>query len=403
MITDKRLEPRALLAVLLVGLYNAAEALCSIFVSVYFWINSLDFQVVCKHYLAIYIVTPIVFLLSGWFATHFDRLKVYRLGLMLHVVYYACLLTLQEQSPKFAVPLGIIMGVTWGIFWAGANTFDFDVTRLGKRERYLGILQGTTDTFRLIAPMIGGLVIVFAPTELAGYHRVFAIAIGIFIICFILSIWMPRDDTRRPYKIKRALFPGKDQRDWRFIMAAAATLAGTFSIFSFLLGLLMYMETGDEVSVGGFASFQALAGIATALAMSRSIVPRTRLVYLRWGVGLLVLGGALLAFKLDLYTLIIFGFLRAVSGPLFSIPHTGIKLDTIAKSVEEPSQRIEYICAWEVPLAVGRILMMTIMMSLYGLMEDSSTALGLAVFALCSMRLVTYFLLRQTTAARGEV
>lgn len=59
------LHPQAKVAFVLAGLYNAAEALCQVFVSVYFWRNSHDLMVLCWYYLALYAVTPVVFLLAG--------------------------------------------------------------------------------------------------------------------------------------------------------------------------------------------------------------------------------------------------------------------------------------------------------------------------------------------------
>ena len=72
--SQRNLHPKAWVALLLGGLYTAAEALCSIFVSVYFWVNSQDFGVVCRHYLTLFIVTPFVFLLAGWYSQARERL-----------------------------------------------------------------------------------------------------------------------------------------------------------------------------------------------------------------------------------------------------------------------------------------------------------------------------------------
>lgn len=387
---------------LLTGLYAAAESLCSIFVSVYLWVNSHDFSVVCKHYLALYIVVPFVFLLAGWYSQARDRLHVYRLGLVLHAVYYAALLVLRDRSPEYAWQLGALLGVTWGVFWAGANTFNFDVTLPGKRESYLGLIHALTGVFRLLGPLFGSLLIFYAPEALQGYHRVFAVAIVLFATCFVVSFLMPSDSSPRPFRIRRALFPGKDQRDWRLVMTAAMSLAGTFSIFGFLLGLVMYMQTGEELSVGVFASAQAIVGIFVSLVISRLVAPGNRKKFLRWGTMLLVVAGALISFKLTTTTLIVFGLMRAVAGPLFGIPHAGLRLDTIAKCAEEPAQRIEYLCAWEVPLAFGRIIMMLTMMGLYGWLSSNELGLRITLFILCAIRIVTYLILAQTSALRGE-
>jgi MFS transporter, YQGE family, putative transporter len=398
--TQKRLQPGAWLTLLLLGLFCAAQGLCDIFVGVYFYVNSLDLQVVCLHYLTLYIVTPTFFVLSGWYSQARDRLHVFRAGLVLHVVYYAILLTLQERCADYAIPLGALLGVTWGIYYAGANTFNFDFTVHGKREFYLGLMRSVTGSFRLVAPLIGALIIWLSPEKLVGYHRLFAVALVIYCVCFILSFKLPRDSQHRPFRIARALFPGKDQRDWRLVMWASFTLAGSYSIFAFLLSVVLFMETKDELAVGGFASIQALAAILVSMALARTMVPRNRRKFMRWGVVLLVAAGAVISFKLSVLTLVAFGLLRSLAGPLFGIGHTGLRMDIMAKSAEHPSQRIEYLCAWEVPLAAGRIIMMLTVMGLAGWLTESGLGLRIALFMLCAIRIVTYWILSRTSAMR---
>jgi len=402
-VSAARLQPRAPVALALNALYGAAGALCGIFLSVYLWINSRDFEVVCQFYLALYVVTPGVFVLAGWYSQARDRLHVYRVGLVLSAVFYSALLLLRERSPDYALALGALQGVTWGTYWAGVHTLNYDVTALGKREYYFGLVQGLTGLVGLAAPLVSGVIIHFSADTGQGYHRIFAVAVGLYLACCALSFWMPPDKERRPFRIRRALFPGKDQRDWRLVMAASGTLAGTFSIFAFLLGLLMYMETGDELTVGGYASLQALAAVAVSFFVGRAVTPRTRRKFMRWGVIALAAAGGLMAFELTIVTLFLFGLLRSVSAPLFAIPHAGLRYDIIGRSAEEPGQRIEYLCAWEVPLAVGRVIMMLLMMILSGVLRESDVGLRIALFVLCGIRVITYQLLVRTSPmARPE-
>jgi YQGE family putative transporter len=397
----RTLHPKAKIAMLLQAMFSAAEALCAIFVSVYLWANSHDFGVVFKHYLAIYTVTPFVFILAGWYSQARDRLHVYRLGLVLFAIYYATMLALRERTPEFVIPLGILQGITWGVFYAGSNTLDFDVTTRGRREYYFGLVTVATQTTAFALPLLSGFIISRAPTELDGYHRVFAISVAIYLACFAVSFLMPNDREPRPFRLKRALFPGKDQRDWRLLMLASASLSGTFSIFGFLLSLLMFIQTDNAVKVGGFAAVQSLIIIVMAYYLGRTIVPRNRRKALLAGVAALVAAGTMiLVFKISATTLLVFGLLRAISGPLFSIPHSGLRMEIILKCAENPEQRIEYICAWEVPLAIGRIIMMLIMIGLYGWLHENELGLRLMLFMLCAVRVLTYNLLIRTDAMR---
>ncbi len=397
---ERRIESTAWVALALSALYSAAEALCSVFVSVYLWVNSHDFLVVCRYHVTLYFVTPIFFLLAGWYAQARDRSHAYRFGLVLHAVFYATLLGLAERSSAHPVLLGAMLGVTWGVYWAGANTFQFDVTRQGRREYFIGLVTTVGGIVSLLSPLASGLIIGLAPEPRSGYHTIFALVVGLYTISFALSFLMPPDNERRPYRLKRALFPGRDQHDWRMMMWASLSMAGSFNIFPFVLGLLMYMQTGSELSVGGYASLQALAGVIVAYFVGRNVTVRTRRGFMRWGLLVLVAAGTLMLFRISMATLILFGLLRSISGPLFGIPYGGLRYDIIATSAEDPGQRIEYIAAWEVPLAMGRVLMMLTIMGIYSYLSANEMALRLILFIICAIRVVTYRCIVSTDAMR---
>jgi len=398
----QRLDRKASVALTLNALYSAAEGLCSVFVSVYLWINSQDFLTVCCYHVTIYFVTPFFFILAGWYSQARDRLHMYRLGLVLHAVFYATLLVLGERCGDYAVALGALLGMTWGVYWAGANTFNYDVTTPGRREYYIGLVMAAGGTLGLLAPLLSGIIIRVAPTARQGYHTIFAVVLGLYVLSLALSFLIPRDNVWRPFHIARAMFPRKDQRDWQLMMLASASMAGSFNIFPFVLGLMMYMRTNNELSVGGYASLQALAGVVVAFIVARVVTPRTRRPYMLWGLFVLLAAGCLMAFQVTATILIVFGLLRSISGPLFGIAYGGLRYDVIAKVAENPSQRIEYLVAWEVPLAIGRVIMMFFVMGVYYFLNGSEIALRLILFIICFVRILTYQFSTRTSAMREE-
>jgi MFS transporter, YQGE family, putative transporter len=400
LMSSKILEPKARLVLLLNALYMTADALCSVFVAVYLWKSGQRFEVVCYHYLAIFAVTPFVFLLAGWYSQARDRVHMYRLGLFFHAVYYAAILYLQERSVAYAAPLGALLGMTWGFFWAGNNVFHYDATNRDNREYFFGWLTAVSSTARFVAPAIAGWLIEWLPDNRFGYHVIFFLAMCIFLAAMVLSWWMPHDRTRRPFHIRRALFPGPEHRDWRLIMAAALSIAGAFQLFHVLLGLIMYMQTSREGDVGLFASGQALVSIIVAYFAGRLIVPRNRKRAMFLGTLALIAGGVLVLVEINLYTLIAFGFLRSVATPLFQIPHLSVRFQVIDQSVEDPSQRIEYIAAWEVPLAMGRMIMLGLLVTLYLMIGE--WGLRITLFLLCLNRVATYFLVSRTSVIREQ-
>ena len=392
-----RLHPKAWLVIALYALYATAESLCSVFVGVYFYINSLDFRVVCLHYLALYAVTPFVFTLAGWHAKTRDRTRVYRIGLALHAVYYAMLLWLREDSARHPVALGVLLGVTWGFFWVGSNTFQYDFSLRGHGEYYIGLITSMSGAARLLGPLAAGLVIGFAPERQWGYQAVFSLALLIYLVAIALSFRIPHETSPRPFHLRPALLPPRTHRDWRLILAASATLAGSSHIFDFLLALFMLLQTGSEINVGGFASAQALVAVSTAYLAGRWIAPRTRKRAMLAGTALLLAAGLSISIRFDWWTLVLFGFLRSMSEPLFGIPHTGIRFDVMRRTMP-PGDRIEYLCAWEWPLLVGRMFTMALVFWLYAWFGVGG--LRAAIILVSGYRVATYLFLRRISFVR---
>lgn len=397
---DRTLSRNVRVVLLLNVLYYVADALCSVFVGVYFYVHSLRFEVVCYHYLALYFVTPLVYLLAGWYAQRVDRLHVYRLGIAFHAVYYGLLLGLQKAAPDYAVSLGVLLGVAWGLFWAGNNTFNYDVVKAAQRDYFFGWWNAVTGASRFAAPAISALILWSVADEETGYYILFGVAVGLYVIGIGVSALVPPDRVRRPFHLARALFPGKDQRDWRLVMVASATQAGSFHLFYFLLGLAMYMVTDSAALVGVFTAFQFLAGILVSLMVGRLVRPSTRKPCMRWATVLLVAAGAVVAWDMNPWSLVFFGLVRSVALPMFMIPYSSIRFDVIDHSVRDPSERIEYLCASEVPLATGRVLMMLVLLLLAGTLDEPG--IGFALFLLCASRILTYQLIVRTSVVKRQ-
>ncbi|MBI3119977.1 MAG: MFS transporter [Candidatus Hydrogenedentes bacterium] len=381
-------------------LYTIADALCGVFVGVYFYVNSLDFNVVCIHYLVLYLVTPVVFILAGWYSQRHDRLHVFQLGLLLHAVYYGLLLYLGEASARHPVELGFFLGITWGIFWAGNNVFGFDVTAPEERDYFFGWISAATGAARLFAPLLSGAILYWISAPRRGYQVIFALAVLVYLAAIAFSVRVPSDSTPRPFKLWRALFPGRDQRDWRWMMLAATMLSGTFHLLYVVLGVLMYLKTVNEASVGAYAALQAFASILTSYFAGRMVTPRTRPATMRIGVVLLLVAGLIILFQMNLATLILFGFLQAFALPLFVIPHSSLKFDVIERCLDAPHERIEYISAWEIPLAVGRGAAMLLVMGLAYWWGD--LGLRIALFVLCANHLAAYAFVCQVSGFRDR-
>ena len=118
---------------------------------------------------------------------------------------------------------------------------------------------------------------------------------------------------------------------------------------------------------------------------------------MRAGTALLLLAGLAIALRFDWWMLLLFGFLRSVSEPLFGIPHTGIRFDVMRRTAP-PGDRIEYLCAWEWPLLFGRMFTMGMIFALYAWFGVDG--LRAAIILVSGYRIATYLCLRGISFVR---
>jgi YQGE family putative transporter len=392
------LAPFALTAIGLAGLFTAAESFCSAFVGVYLYSSNHDIVPVLKHYLALYGSVPITFVLAGWYAQSRDKMHPYRLGLLLNIGYYAMLLYLRDDAPKYAWQLGAWLGLTWGVFYAGSNTLHFDVSSFGRRAYYLGLVTSVNGFFQLVAPLISGAVIWLSPDRFQGYKIVFGLAIAVYCTCFLISLRLPKERTGAPFKMRHVMFPSAVKRDWRIAMTTGVGQLGIDVVVTILMPLLMFMVTNNEMKVGGFQSFQAMAGVIVAWLVGKMMNSNVRGRFLFTGAGLTLIAAIILYSNVTVWTLIAFGFLRAIGEPMFAIPQAALRWDIIFKSIEVPSERVAYLCAFEVCLGVGRVLAMGPIVILAYLVKPEHAYMVLAgsILFLCLARWACLALLYKT-------
>lgn len=383
------------------ALFWAADGLCSIFVNIYLWRVQREFPVLLRYNLACWVTIPPFILLAGWLAQARDRTWALRIGLALHAVFYLSLLSLREAAVGHVVPLGVVLGVAMGFYYAGLHTLTFDVTAQGERDYYVGLSSFTSGITGAVAPFAAGAVIGLA-AGLRGYVMVFALAVVLYVVAFATSLRLPPDREVRAFRIRVALLPPKEHSDWRRVMALWAVFGGRFGIFMFIVGLLMYMASGSEMVVGGYSLVTGSIRILGSLVVGRAVTPARRLPFMLLGALSGTAAGLIMLGPINLLVVWAFGIMLAVSTPLFSIPSSAIQLDVIGRTAADPSQRVEYVCAREVPLAVGRFIYLAVLWSLYDLLTKNLLGLRIAVCVTAATALLGYFIMSRISFVREE-
>ncbi|GIP38795.1 MFS transporter [Paenibacillus sp. J31TS4] len=388
-----RLSGQCRLLLLVQTLYTIANALSGTFVSIYLWKVKNDYGMIAQFFLATQLLLAAFFWLAGKWVKEANKMNTLRAGIAVSALFYAGVLLLGPKAVHYVWLLGGVQGAAMGLFWAAANVVYFEVTDPDTRDRFngwgglLGSLAG------MLAPWISGFLIT-RMTASTGYRLIFSLSLAIFLGTVVLSFFL----KKRPPLGRYDWFYGfrqlaRPRHPWRRIGAAMAAQGVREGVFSFLIGLLVYIATRNEQKLGNFSLITSGVSLVSFWAVGHWLKPRYRKFGMLAGIAMSIL--VLLPFfhAINYTTLLLFGIGTSLFLPLLLVPSTSIVFDLIGRSEDNAERRVEYIVLRELLLSSGRVAGTVLFLVL---LAGSVTPMRLNVFLLAtgSAPLLTWFFLR---------
>lgn len=350
------LDRQAKLLLLISLLFALSTALSNTFVNVYLWRIKSDYTMIGLFNLFNYLAMAVTFVFAGRLAKNIDRVIAIRLGVFVHAIFYLTVLLLGKLSAKYIIALGIILGIGAGFFWLAFNVLLFEITNRDNRDIFNGINGLLTSAGGIIAPVFSGWLITYMD-DLVGYRIIFGVSFIIFGIAVVISFLLQRRLTREAFRLgsilRKCLQP---DTHWFWVNLAMIAHGLREGVFLFLIGLLVFVTTDNELIVGSFATISSAVSLVGFLVVGKFLRKERRHVFLCTGavlVGLVVLPFIV---KPTTITLFILGIGAALFYPMYMVPMTSKTFDVIGESEETARRRVEYVVARELALNVGRVL-----------------------------------------------
>ncbi|WP_127584109.1 MFS transporter [Paenibacillus koleovorans] len=350
-----RLNRQAWLLLLVNGLFAAANALSGTFVNVYLWKVKNDFAMIGWFAFSHQITMAFTFWLAGKWVKEGNKMNALRLGVVSSALFYLFVLFLERAAADWIVALGIVQGLASGFFWLAFNVVYFEITDPDNRDRFNGWAGLLGSGAGMIAPWVSGFVISQLPGN-AGYRWIFGVSLAVFVLGAVVSFFLKKRKVEGTYDWLLGFRTLRVRGPWRPVFAALVAQGMREGVFGFIIGLLIYIATQNEMHIGNFSLITSALALVSFFVVGRFIKPG----YRKRGmlVGAAVMIGVILPFfwKLNYSTLLIFGIGTALFIPLYVIPMTSSVFDLIGKDEESAKQRVEYVVIRELGLNVGRML-----------------------------------------------
>ncbi len=339
-------------------IYALVMPIVELFVGAYIMRNSSDISLVVIFQLAVYTGIPLTFMINGFLLNRVPIARLYSLGMLLSGVSMFAMMSLDNLNTPGVFLAGLIMGLSYGFFWANRDFLALSTTHDGNRNYYYGIETFFYTMTGIIVPLGAGAFI--AATEHNGWFggkvnvAYYCLTAGVFALSVFASLLVHRGQFQNPKKSPFLFI--KFDRLWNKMLGLAA-LKGVAQGYIVTAPTLLIMSlVGKEGALGLIQGVAAFLSAILLYVLGRTTAPKHRLLIYGLGCSLFVLGALFNAGLYSALGAILFVLCLLFARPLLDIAYFPIQLKVIDVVAEkEKRNQFAYIFNHELGLYLGRL------------------------------------------------
>lgn len=355
-INTERLDRESWYLLTISALHAISLALSNTFVNVYLWKLKQNFLLIGWYNLTHHIAVAVTFVFAGWLSKRIDRVIAIRLGVAIQALFYLTVLFLGTKATDYVVLLGLFAGVGSGFYWLAFNVLYFEITDRENRDSFNGVSGFINSLAGIIAPVLSGWIITRID-HFTGYRIIFWISLGIFVVAVIVSFFLKTRSAHGEFRLKEVLMLTTNQKNkWYWVNMALVAQGIREGVFIFITGLLVYLTTRNELTLGTFYTICNIISLISYYFVGKWMNPERRIKAIL--IGSLALGLFFLPylFLLNTWSMFLFGIGIFLFFPFFYNPLLSIVFDVIGETDETVQLRVEYVVSREISLNIGRTI-----------------------------------------------
>lgn len=391
------LNKDAKLLLLVSTLFTIAVALSNTFVNVYLWKIVKNYFVIGWFNFFHFTGMMITFILAGKMAKTMDRIFLLRLGVGMLSVFFLVVLLLGEKAANHYILVGLLIGIGQGFYWFSFNLLYFEITDPDNRDIFNGMNGLFTSVGGMIAPFLSGWFLSHQK-GVTGYKTIFFISLLVFLLAVIVSFFFYKRKSIGQYRLKQVIKQTLHQKAWSHVFLAMMAQGGREGVITFLIGLLVYIYTKNEFSLGTYSMVISGVSLVTYFLVGKWLKKTWRNHSML--IGSMMMSVAVIPMFLDTNytTLLIYGIGTSIFAPLYFIPLTSVVFDLIGINEDSANLRDEYIVIREIGLNLGR--MFSVLIFIFFIATVGEKSLRFLLLVTGSLPILTWFFMK-TLAVKG--
>ena len=342
-------------------IYAFVLPVIDIFVASYIMRNSNDPSKVILYQLAIYVGIPITFFINGYLLNKINVKRLFSLGMILSGVSMVFMMSLNEINYTGIAVAGLIMGMSFGLYWANRDYLVLATTRDKTRNFYYGL---ETFLYTIIASVVPVMIGWFLMSGNEGESQVSndgvnsayrVITMVVFAITILASVVFHFGKYEKPKSEKFLYF--KFHKLWNKMLQLAVLKGLAQGFIVTAPAMLMMKFFHSEGALGSAISIGAVIAAVIMLVLGKISKPKHRLIIFSVGLISFFLASFFNGLLFNTTGVIIFMFLLLIARPILDIAYFPIQLKVIDTLSEiENRNEFSYILNHEFGLFIGRFI-----------------------------------------------
>ena len=336
-------------------IYAFVLPVIDIFVASYIMRNSNDPSKVILYQLAIYTGIPITFFINGYLLNKINVKKLFSLGTLLSGVSMMFMMSLKEINYVGLISAGLIMGMSFGFYWANRDYLVLATTKDKTRNFYYGLETFLYTIIASIVPVIIGWYLMSGDgTSNEDVNSGYRVVTGVvFIITIIASIVFHFGKYDKPKSEKFLYF--KFHKLWKKMLQLSILKGLAQGFIVTAPAMLMMKFFHSEGALGTAISVGAIIAAVIMLILGKISKPKHRLLIFSVGLICFFFASLFNGLLFNSTGVILFMFLLLIARPVLDIAYFPIQLKVIDLLSEiENRNEFSYILNHEFGLYIGR-------------------------------------------------
>ncbi len=351
--------PRGMRVLLITNIiYAFVLPVIDLFVGAYIMRTSDEPRLVAIYQLSVYTGIPITFLINGFLLNKIKIAHLYSFGMLLSGISMVFMMTLGEVDAPGVAFSGLIMGSSFGFFWANRDFLALNTTNDSNRNYYYGLETFFYTVTTILVPVTIGWFLISSGRwkwigNIGNAYKI--VTFIVFLLTIFSSYIIHKEKFRNPTQ-KRFVFFRFDKLWSRMLfLSSLKGLAQGYLVTS--PAILIMRLVGDEGSLG---NIQSLSGVLSAIILyilGRTSKPKHRIYIFSAGLVVFFIGTLVNGVLFSATGVIVFVICKVMFQPLHDIAYFPIQMKVIdVLSYKEKRNQFAYIFNHEFGLYIGRFL-----------------------------------------------